>query len=156
MTDYIGALRSDSARAYGGVQEVADGVVSTSPQEGIQTMLSRRAFLKVATMAAGAAFLPSWIREPAHAYTLPTGYMMLTTGDHAPRGWLPCHGQRVSREDYPELYRVIGTTYGDLDLSRRTFALPDMRRRISTPYYGEGYARTDRLPFITTSAWIKT
>lgn len=37
-------------------------------------------------------------------------------------------GTAISREDYSELYAIIGTTYGDGD-GATTFNLPDLRRR---------------------------
>lgn len=45
-------------------------------------------------------------------------------------GWLPLEGQAVSRADYPELYRVIGETYGE---GGGTFDLPDLRGRFVKP-----------------------
>ena len=49
-------------------------------------------------------------------------------GSTIPTGWLPCHGQAVSRTDYEELFDVIGTTYGTGDGST-TFNVPDLRNR---------------------------
>ena len=45
-------------------------------------------------------------------------------------GWLRLEGQAVSRADYPELYRVIGKTYGE---GGGTFSLPDLRGRFVKP-----------------------
>ncbi|QIG59354.1 tail collar family protein [Dishui Lake virophage 2] len=47
------------------------------------------------------------------------------TGDPSkfPKGYLICDGGEYDRVDYPELFRVIGTTYGSSDPS--LFAVPD-------------------------------
>ena len=41
------------------------------------------------------------------------------------QGWLPCNGISVSREEYKELYNVIGSAFGSI--SDTTFQIPDMR-----------------------------
>lgn len=42
--------------------------------------------------------------------------------------WLYCDGNSLSRSDYPELFAVIGTTYGAADGTH--FNLPDLRNRV--------------------------
>lgn len=44
-----------------------------------------------------------------------------------PDNYLLCDGRSIIRADYPELFAVIGTTYGTE--SATTFSLPDMRGR---------------------------
>jgi microcystin-dependent protein len=46
-----------------------------------------------------------------------------------PMTWLACDGSAVSRAMYPDLYALIGTSYGPGDGST-TFALPDFRGRV--------------------------
>lgn len=41
--------------------------------------------------------------------------------------WLPCDGSSLLRSDYPDLFTVIGTTYGAVDGSH--FNLPDLQGR---------------------------
>lgn len=41
--------------------------------------------------------------------------------------YLPCEGQSLSKSEYPELYEVIGGTFGE---TSTTFNLPDLRGRI--------------------------
>jgi microcystin-dependent protein len=41
------------------------------------------------------------------------------------QGWLPCNGVSVSREEYKDLYNIIGTAFGSN--SNTTFQVPDMR-----------------------------
>jgi Phage Tail Collar Domain len=43
-------------------------------------------------------------------------------------GWLVCDGETVSREDYPELFKVIGSSFGGGD-GVTNFNLPDLRGR---------------------------
>lgn len=43
-------------------------------------------------------------------------------------GWLICDGRSLNREDYPDLFNVIGTTFGSDDCD--TFKLPDLRGRV--------------------------
>jgi len=55
------------------------------------------------------------------------GSIILWPGLDAPEGWLLCEGDEVSRDDYPELYQAIGTTYGSA--SGTTFTLPNLLER---------------------------
>ena len=57
---------------------------------------------------------------------LPAGTITMFAGSTAPAGWLICDGRSVSSTDYPELYAVIGTTYGGYGTN---FQLPDLRGR---------------------------
>lgn len=57
---------------------------------------------------------------------LPAGTITMFAGSTAPTGWLICDGRSVSSADYPELYAVIGTTYGGYGTN---FQLPDLRGR---------------------------
>lgn len=45
-----------------------------------------------------------------------------------PSNWLVCDGSTVNKVDYPDLYAVIGDTFGP-DVGS-TFTLPDFRRRV--------------------------
>ncbi len=74
----------------------------------------------------GAANVPFWVGQ-------------LCTGccEAAPDGWLPCHGQPVSRQDYNQLFRVIKSAYGDGD-GQTTFNVPDLRGRLAVGKGSEG------------------
>ncbi len=37
---------------------------------------------------------------------------MLFAGDYAPSSWMFCRGQQLAIEEYPELFSIIGITYG--------------------------------------------
>jgi microcystin-dependent protein len=56
----------------------------------------------------------------------PTGSILIFAGSVAPTGWLFCDGSSVSSTTYPELYAVIGTTYGGVD---GNFNLPNLVER---------------------------
>lgn len=56
---------------------------------------------------------------------VPVGTIHIFAGNDAPDGWLICNGNAVSREDYPELFEVISTTYGDGD-GTTSFNLPNL------------------------------
>ena len=71
------------------------------------------------------------------ALTSSTGTMNILTGEirlyagisRPSYPWLVCDGSIVARSDYPRLFSVIGTTYGEGNDSA-TFRLPDLRGRV--------------------------
>lgn len=58
--------------------------------------------------------------------SLPAGVILPFGSDTIPNGYLLCDGRAVSRNDYPDLFNVIGVVYGQGDGST-TFNLPDLR-----------------------------
>ncbi len=54
------------------------------------------------------------------------GQVIFVAGNTAPNGFLKANGQAVSREEYADLFAMIGTLYGAGDGST-TFNLPDLR-----------------------------
>lgn len=71
--------------------------------------------------------VPQVAAAPAAAGFLP-GMGMAWYAAAPPAGWLLCDGAAVLRATYPELFAVIGTTYGNGNGST-TFNLPDRRGR---------------------------
>ena len=61
--------------------------------------------------------------------TLPIGAILPFSSDTIPNGWLLCDGSSFSVTSYPELFDVIGTTYGYDD--DRNPKLPDLRGRVA-------------------------
>lgn len=57
----------------------------------------------------------------------PTGVIQMFAGSVAPLGWLLCDGSAVSQTDYPALFGVVGTIYGNPGAG--LFNLPDLRGR---------------------------
>lgn len=60
---------------------------------------------------------------------MPIGSIIMWPGDAVtpPDGWLFCYGQPVSIDDYPELFDVIGYTFGNPGANM--FTLPNFVRR---------------------------
>jgi microcystin-dependent protein len=56
----------------------------------------------------------------------PVGSVALFGSNFAPPGWLFCDGGFYSPEDYPQLYEVIGTTFGSNEFG---FAMPNLNNR---------------------------
>ena len=59
----------------------------------------------------------------------PIGSIQAYGGTTAPSGWLLCQGQAVSRAEYAELFKAIGTAFGSGDGST-TFNVPDLRESV--------------------------
>lgn len=57
----------------------------------------------------------------------PVGSLQAYAGASAPTGWLLCDGTSYSTSVYPELYSVLGYTYGG---SGANFNVPDLRGRV--------------------------
>ena len=57
---------------------------------------------------------------------LPPGAVIAFASNTAPAGFLLCDGASVDRDQYPDLFAAIGTTYGP-GSGADTFNLPDMR-----------------------------
>ena len=56
------------------------------------------------------------------------GEVVAFAGPDAPNpGWLLCDGDSLLRDDYPDLFNVIGTLYGAVDSTH--FNLPDLRAK---------------------------
>lgn len=57
------------------------------------------------------------------------GVIKMFAGNFAPRGWAFCDGQLLPINQNSALFSILGTTYGGD--GRTTFALPDLRGRVS-------------------------
>jgi len=57
---------------------------------------------------------------------LPTGSILPFASNFIPDEYLECDGSEYSRSSYPDLYSVIGLTFGG-SASRETFRVPDLR-----------------------------
>ncbi|MCI8470347.1 MAG: hypothetical protein HFJ35_02480 [Clostridia bacterium] len=62
--------------------------------------------------------------------TLPIGATIEWHSDIIPENWLLCDGQAVSRIDYSELFKVLGTKYGTGNGST-TFNLPNLKGKVA-------------------------
>lgn len=61
---------------------------------------------------------------------IPVGTVLSFSGETPPEGYLLCHGQTLSRNEYADLFNIIGSKYGNGD-GNTTFNLPDLRSRIA-------------------------
>jgi microcystin-dependent protein len=73
---------------------------------------------------------------------VPVGAVIAYGSSTAPEGWLNCLGQEVYRGDYPDLFAVIGTTYGAGN-GTTTFNLPNLAGRVVVGQ-GSGSGLTSR------------
>jgi len=55
----------------------------------------------------------------------PVGSVTAYAAETAPDGWLACEGQAILRADYPALFSVIGTRFGNT--TGADFKVPDLR-----------------------------
>lgn len=69
------------------------------------------------------------------------GEIIMFGGNFAPRGWALCDGQLLAINSNQALFSILGTTYGGD--GRTTFALPDLRGRVSM-HVGNGAGLTPR------------
>ena len=63
------------------------------------------------------------------AVFVPVGAVVAYGSSTAPKGWLSCLGQEVYRGDYPDLFAIVGTTYGAGN-GTTTFNLPNLSGRV--------------------------
>ena len=68
--------------------------------------------------------------------------MRVFGGNFEPDGWMYCNGRLLAISSYPDLYSVVGNTYGGD--GRTTFAIPDLRGRVPMGV-GAGAGLTNRL-----------
>ena len=80
----------------------------------------------------------------------PIGTVLSFAGSTAPYGYLICNGQEVSRTDYSDLYKVIGTTYGEGD-RETTFNIPNLVDKFIQGSTISGTEKEAGLPNITGS-----
>ena len=67
----------------------------------------------------------------------PLGIIQMWAGANVPEGYLLCNGQEYKQSDYPELYKVLGTTFNNAISANGTpyttvagnFRIPDLRGR---------------------------
>jgi microcystin-dependent protein len=80
-----------------------------------------------------------WLRDNFNV--IPVGAIQLFAGFTAPDGYALCEGQDLSIETYPDLFDILGTTYGS-SVPGVTFKLPDLRTRVPVGR-GTGYDMGD-------------
>ena len=94
---------------------------------------TRRRFLQqgaglavgAAVGAAGLTGASARARGPSGPGTF-AGELRLTAGHYVPDGWLPCRGDKIDRDRYPNLAEALGDAFGRKD---GVPLLPDLRSR---------------------------
>ncbi len=56
---------------------------------------------------------------------VPIGTILAFVGEEAPDGWFVCDGKKKSKNQYSELYNLLGTSWGPETTT--TFSIPDLR-----------------------------
>lgn len=103
--------------------------------------MNRASFLKKALVAGYGLTLLGRVSPIEAAQALPEpddliGY--LATPEVLPKGWLVCDGSAVRVEDYPDLYALLGDSYGKGPVDG-SFRVPDLRvRAIAMQSVSEG------------------
>ena len=72
--------------------------------------------------------LTECITTPEPTPTVVIGQIVLFGGASIPSGWVSCDGSLLDVATYPDLFTVVGTTYGGDGVT--TFGVPDLRGRV--------------------------
>jgi len=64
-----------------------------------------------------------------YQYVNPIGTIICFAGQLVPQGWVLCDGSEISKSEYPNLFSVIGNTYGT-PVNSSNFILPNLQQRI--------------------------
>lgn len=81
------------------------------------------------------------IIERVKREAIPVGAIICHAAEKCPEGYLPCDGKELLRSEYPELFAVIGISFGG---GERTFQLPDLQGRFARGWDKEGNTDPDR------------
>lgn len=73
--------------------------------------------------------------------TIPVGTIIIYSSPSCPDGYLPCDGREIPQSLYPELYKVIGNTFGG---NSKTFCLPDLQGKFIRGWDKEGDVDPER------------
>jgi len=99
------------------------GSLPSTVQDEFENLFARlRGFLDVSFNEDGTLI------APADILPIPIGGIIQWPTNTAPDGYLLCDGNQISRDDFRNLFNVIGVIYGAGDGST-TFNLPDLRGR---------------------------
>lgn len=72
------------------------------------------------------------LNKPTISVTIPAGLISAYGGTSAPTGYLLCDGSSYLRSSYANLFAVIGTTFGSVDINH--FSVPDLRASVPAGY----------------------
>lgn len=135
---------------YGSIASSSDMNNNFRYLEGEIGTLSDLITTKTASFSSNVATLNSSVKEVLGYKDsfFQTGMIISTLSSIVPEGFLLCDGSEVNVVDYPELYEVIGTTFGSSDSTK--FCLPDLRDKTlwGTGVSTLGTSLTSKLPNI--------
>ena len=72
---------------------------------------------------------------------LPIGSILIYSSEMIPHGYLPCDGSELSKKAYPELYKIIGGTWGE---TKDSFFLPDLQGQFVRGWDKDGNVDPER------------
>lgn len=72
---------------------------------------------------------------------IPIGSILIYSSEKVPHGYLPCDGSELSKKAYPELYALIGGTWGE---TKDSFFLPDLQGQFVRGWDKDGDIDPDR------------
>ena len=125
--------------ADGLVESDVDYIIITN-ENGILLTSTDVAYDSTKTVKGKFDELDELLTDGANFYSpAPIGTVLSFAGHVAPNGYLLCDGASYKRYDYPDLYAVIGNTYGGDDVN---FNVPDYRE---TVLVGVGENTTDTI-----------
>lgn len=104
-----------------------DGTLATNSDGRLPTQKAVKTYVDTtATYLKGLidAAVSSLSTALANIKTVPTGTVFYSAGSAVPTGYLECNGQGISATVYPDLFAVLGHTYGG---SGDLFYIPDLR-----------------------------
>ena len=115
--------------------KVKSGLIANYDLEFPDTLPATDSFLQVSATGKITNAIPT-------TFISPTGAVIDFAGSTAPAGWLLCYGQSVLVATYPDLFAVIGYTYGGAGVN---FSLPDCRGRVTAGKDNMGGAAAGRI-----------
>lgn len=115
--------------SFGAFPDMGFWVFTSGPTEALVVSTSGVSAVSINSGRTGTGQDGAQIFYSNGAIISPVGAVQDFAGASAPLGWLLCFGQSLLRTDYPELFFVIGTTYGAADGTH--FSLPDCRGTIT-------------------------
>jgi microcystin-dependent protein len=139
-TAFNGAGVIDASQTAKGVVELATqletassssngsvGVLSIPASNATSTYNSATAALRVVVTQNNGKIDGNFIATSTLTGIVPTGSITAYASTTAPDGWLLADGSSLLRATYPNLFAVIGVSYGSADGTH--FTLPDLRGR---------------------------
>lgn len=73
---------------------------------------------------------------------IPIGSILIYSSEKVPHGYLPCDGSELSKKAYPELYALIGGTWGE---TKDSFFLPDLQGQFIRGWDKDGNVDPNRI-----------